>query len=483
MVLSSLFGKKKGPVKEVDRKSPVESAPGAGSSAQPFSAQQYAQNAKNMAQATTDKIDKIESEMMGDHKNRSTAPSKAANNSHINDKVQPAVSATTTNFKLAQSTTMIGMGTTTPSIGQSTDILLGDSMLSNAIELSDSISNPAVEESAILFAYGQAASAAEVLHESIGRNQSNHDNVQAWLMLLELYQATNDKAAFESLAIDYALRFESSAPTFQESSLRTPPVSTPVIPDAVPANPALIQFEGPLDVAIVPLLDQLKRLTPKHHTLHVDFTKVTQVEPAGAELILRMLKAFAKSNHVLVVQGPEELLDKLLLAAAAGQNNTAWKPVWMLLLDVYRLLDRQAEFEQKSMDYCVTYEVSPPSWEPYSVNIKPESSNTFDLGAETIPFQNSELPSDTIALSGELLGKAENDLSLLTNFASGLNHVCIDCSALRRVDFTAGGALLNWAMSMQGASKTVEFKRVSHLVSALFVVMGLHEVALIERRT
>ena len=151
---------------------------------------------------------------------------------------------------------------------------------------------------------------------------------------------------------------------------------------------------------------------------------------------------------------------------------------------MYRVLGRQAAFEETSIDYCVTYEVSPPSWEA--------PSTKFKLG-DSVPTEPEEaldsplpevvaLPLDTIALAGDLLGKAEAELLRLTNFAAEHRRIVVDCSKLRRVDFTAAGVLLNWAVGAQGASKAIEFREVSNLVAALLIVMGLHEVAQIERR-
>jgi hypothetical protein len=42
--------------------------------------------------------------------------------------------------------------------------------------------------------------------------------------------------------------------------------------------------------------------------------------------------------------------------------------------------------------------------------------------------------------------------------------------------------LLNWAVGAQSSNKSIEFREVSNLVAALLAVMGLHEVASIERR-
>ena len=40
--------------------------------------------------------------------------------------------------------------------------------------------------------------------------------------------------------------------------------------------------------------------------------------------------------------------------------NPAW---WKLRMEVLRVMHRPDEFELVALDYCVTYEVSPPSWD------------------------------------------------------------------------------------------------------------------------
>jgi hypothetical protein len=55
----------------------------------------------------------------------------------------------------------------------------------------------------------------------------------------------------------------------------------------------------------------------------------------------------------------------------------------------------------------------------------------------------------------------------------------VNCKTLRRVDFAAGGTLLNMLVGLVSAGKRVEFNEVNHLVSALFVIMGIHELALV----
>jgi ABC-type transporter Mla MlaB component len=338
--------------------------------------------------------------------------------------------------------------TTLPSLGQTTDILLGDSILANAMELTDSASSPAIEEAAILYANGQPLPAVAVLAEAVKSDTSAHANSQAWSMLFELYQVLGKRAEFENLAIDYAVRFETS-----------------VAP--LPGRSTVV-FKGVLGTNVVPQLDQLKRLAQKSPVLHLDFSQITGADTSGADLILRVFAAFQKSNHEVIIEGAAGLAERLLGCIEVGRRDPS-NAIWMLLLEMYRVLGRQAAFEETSIDYCVTYEVSPPSWEA--------PSTKFKIGESALPAvveavhepqpEIVDLPVDTMALAGDLLGKAEPELTRLTNFAAEHRRIVVDCSKLRRVDFTAAGVLLNWAVGAQSMSKAIEFRDVSNLVAQI----------------
>ena len=66
-------------------------------------------------------------------------------------------------------------------------------------------------------------------------------------------------------------------------------------------------------------------------------------------------------------------------AAKAGEKSVD-VAVWLLLLDLYQMLGLQNEFEEAAVDYAVTYEVSPPSWETPPPRPKPlETSQPITL--------------------------------------------------------------------------------------------------------
>lgn len=443
--------------------------------------------ARDVARATAEKIDRIESEMALDFTTRNTPPPTAPSTSSQATPSSPANAghASAANNASRKRRNPDGSSTMMPSLGRSTDILLGDSILANAMELSDSTSNPAIEEAAILYANGQALPAATVLVEAISADAhgpATSAMMQAWLMLFELHQVLGKKADFESLGIDFTVRFDVPAPAWRDDNefAAAAPVGAQANAVAASADRAVISFKGALDAGIVALLDQLKRLAQKAPVLWLEFDKVTNVDPTGAGLMLRVFAAFQKSNHEVVIVGGQHLSDRCRAAIEVGRRDPS-NAIWMLLLETYRLLQRQAAFEETSIDYCVTYEVSPPAWEPASprfrmVDAAPPTARPTHQAIET-----AELVSpNTIALQGDLVGKLEAELHKM-NTASGA-RIVVDCTRLKRVDFTAAGALLNWAVGMQASGNTVEFRQVGQLIAALLVVMGLHEVAQIERK-
>ena len=474
MAFSGLFGKKKG--KEAEQRGRASSGAAratdskvqgrdetisTGSRRGPTTKSPPTLSPRDVARATAEKIDliesQIESEIMQSRSDPRGDSSRGASATR-SDKTRSTLGKT--GFAPMHATS------------QATDLMLGDSRLANSMELSPT-GNPAVEEAAILYANGQDLPAVAVLSDAVRGDRSN----ETWLMLLELFQSLGKRNDFENLAIDYAVKFETSAPAWSDARARKPAVKK-----AEPTARAAIVFKGALDARIVPQLEKLKTLAQRNPVLHLEFDQVTSVDPSGADLILRVFAAFQKSNHEVAFLGANQLSECLRAAIEVGRRDAS-NAVWMLLLEIYRILGRQAAFEETSIDYCVTYEVSPPSWEPASPKYRVEDQAVAVAPAATAqPDEEAALPPDTIALAGELLGRSEADLQRLTAFATHHERIVIDCTRLVRVDFTAAGLLLNWAVGMRGARKDIEFVQVGHLVAALFVVMGLHEVVPVTRR-
>jgi len=167
-----------------------------------------------------------------------------------------------------------------------------------AVELGSSDSTSALDEAAILFANGQDQAAETVLRNSIEADALGAATERGWLMMFEFLQQRGDKAGFERLTMQYALRFEHSAPGWIEYEAEAPRPEvkgdTPVtrLPEKIGSN-------------IVKPLEHLKALAMTNAKLTLDLSEARSIDPVGAELLLRVLKAFARASHELMILGAE----------------------------------------------------------------------------------------------------------------------------------------------------------------------------------
>src|SRR5690606_15169150 len=146
-----------------------------------------------------------------------------------------------------------------PAPDPGTSVILGDTHAEHAVEVLSSGLLPVFEEAAVLYSNGQSNEAAMILWQAIKDNQLGQHTEQAWKMLFELYQAAGRRPEFESLAIDYASRFESSPPAWSED-LSPPPA--PAEKKTLAAS--TIVFPIKLDAQAVKQVEQMQRAAQRN---------------------------------------------------------------------------------------------------------------------------------------------------------------------------------------------------------------------------
>ena len=332
-----------------------------------------------------------------------------------------------------------------------------------AVELGAADSGSALDEAAILFANGQDQAAETVLRSAIEADRLGAASERGWLMLFEFLQQRDDKAGFERLTMQYALRFEHSAPAWIEYERAEPRAEAK-------SDTPTVRLPGQISANIVKPLEQLKAFAMTHATLAVDLSDVRIIDTVGAELLLRVFNAFKRSSHELIVHGADHLVGPLRTAIEPGRRDSS-DACWMLLLDAQRLLDLQNDFEETGIQYCITYEVSPPSWEPFSSNIKTSAAAAPAAGAR-----------DPLDWRGEIAGDGEPLFSRMVSSARSQPRLTIECRHLRRVAFSAASTLLGHVIKLQQLGTTVEFRNVNTLVGALLQLLGVSSVAQVQLR-
>lgn len=416
---------------------------------------QNSQTQRDIARATAAKIDAIESEMAFDIFD---APEPSWNS---RPKARPK---TATPQEISDGRTQPGeTGNTLPLIELATTEILGESGQSGSIEVAESVTHPEIEEIAILYASEQTDLVEQMLHDLIKSDHLGNAMHSVWWMLFDYYQMMGKQAEFDSLSIDYASKYETSPPSWVEALHRTTPLIAPTSAGVIPT----IAFAGLLDGSIVKQLDKVQKLSEKNRVFRLEFARVTDVDPEGCTLLLRALKTLQKSEHDLIMVGAAELADKIRGIIQIGRRDETEAP-WLLLLEILQLLDREKDFEETSMDYCITFEVSPPSFQAPK-NIKVTTAPEEKVHPNVSP--------DRFLMPVVVTGSTDQLMLAIKEYAAQYQPVVIDCSRLTRIDFTAAGQLMNTLLPLTGSGRLIEFQDVNHLVAALLHVMGLHQIA------
>lgn len=368
-----------------------------------------------------------------------------------------------------------------------------------AIDVEEFAHDPELEEASIRFANGDDAGAEAGLMEVLAPGGSRIDHDETWLTLFDLYRATGQQDRFETAAIDFAGRFGRSAPqwiSLPEAVGRMGPGP------AAPAAGGAADWTCPSTLGTQTLAALKAALGRSAQPWRLSWAKLASIEEAATEGLAQLFTQWAGQPVQLRFIGADNLERILRNATPSGDKGVdpGW---WKLRMEVLRVMHRPDEFELVALDYCVTYEVSPPSWEsarcdytPLQADGSAMASNTivgeafrdsitsgFTGFGETLGAPSSQMASvATVELAGQVLGEAKEAIALLDGKLAGADFMVISCAQLIRIDFTAAGTLLNWVSARQGEGRQVQFIDVNRLVAAFFNVIGIGEHARVSAR-
>ncbi|MFZ3289875.1 MAG: STAS domain-containing protein [Telluria sp.] len=392
---------------------------------------------REIARATAAKIDAIESAMADD----------------IFNTPEPAWGSGPKRAARTPAGAEGGQHPTLPMLELATTELLADDDLVDAP--AHATTTPVIEEIAIMFANDQLDVAEQMLLDSLADVGQLDRTV--WWMLFDLYQVSGKQDQFDSVAIDYASRFETSpptwAPTLAAGGARQPPSG--VTPTEA--------FTGLLDQSIAPQLERLLQLAATSPAVRLELARVQEVTPEGCALALGALRRLRGCGRELIVAGAAELAELIRATIQIGKRDASEAP-WLLRLELLQLMNREKDFEETAMDYCVTYEVSPPSFEA--------PANVATAASARAPSS-----SDRFLLPAVIDGASPALFDAIDAYAAQVQSVVLDCSRLARVDYSAASLLLTRLRALASDQRNIEFRDMNHLVAALFKLLGYTGVA------
>ncbi|MBC7681559.1 MAG: hypothetical protein H7172_04420 [Ferruginibacter sp.] len=364
--------------------------------------------------------------------------------------------------------------------------------------------NPDLEEAAIRFANGDVAGAEAALQVLMRQIPEPLVHSEVWVALFDLYRATNQQDRFDTAAIDFAGRFGRTAPAWfsipEQAGLSLPDQG---LPGKAAGQGGSFSWMCPAvlsAVAVGSLQSALQLRLPA--SVQIGWASLGVVDSAAVKGLGDIFEAWADQAVQLTFADVEHLQEVLKSHTLSG-DTMAHPHWWRVRLALLRILHSQDAFDMVALDYCITYEVSPPAWQAAhcgytvldahnnavlrdAVVLSAFGSSDFndsDTGVRALPPGLSTAPVSRGALSGLVLGDASVALALVDARATSRNDLLVvACDTLVRIDFSAAGSVLNWAADQRVAGRQVQFTGLHRLAAIFFNVIGINENALVVPR-
>jgi hypothetical protein len=362
-----------------------------------------------------------------------------------------------------------------------------------AVEVNEVVHDPELDEAVIAFANADFNQCEQALTSLCRPNAVRAGHAETWLVLFDLYRATGQQQKFETLSLDFANRFDRSSPQWYSLPRRVADAAAEERPDTRSVkgdigwvSPAL------LDVDAVARLRSSTLQLPLPWVL--DWSALDTVDAEAAAQLNLLLRQWAPQPIDMRWIDADRLLQALQEAAPTGVRD-ADPAFWMVRLEALRLSNRPDQFDETAIDYCVTYEVSPPSWERARCQVRASNGShstttpSMSFVSEVhSSFLESSLLEDghagqqvaKVELSGQLAGDIGGILQQLDRKLGAATLVHVSCARLIRVDFIAAGDLLNWVLAKQSENRGITFVDAHRLVALFFGAMGINEHARVQ---
>ncbi|CAN5663006.1 hypothetical protein BH11PSE8_BH11PSE8_45900 [soil metagenome] len=378
------------------------------------------------------------------------------------------------------------------------DASVGDFAHPFQIEVGGVEHDPDLDEAVIAFANADFEQCEQALLSMTGPGGARLQHAETWLVLFDLYRAIGQQQKFENLASDYARQFGWSAPQW---------FSMPkLVADAALEERVAVTRPGRMDGQVgwaspehvdaeaIAKLSSLSLQMPLPWVF--DWSALKSIDAEACARLSELFRSWIGQDLDMRWLGGEHLFTVLQDAAPTGVRDSD-PAFWQVRLDALRMTNRPDQFDEAAIDYCVTYEVSPPSWEKARCHVRvsgggrsttsPPLTVVSDVSTSFLESQLIEntgmVQVGTVELSGQLVGDIGATLKKMDADLGAASIVNVSCAKLIRVDFIAAGDLLNWVLARRSENRSVSFIEAHRMVALFFGAMGINEHAKVKVRT
>lgn len=341
---------------------------------------------------------------------------------------------------------------------------------SSAIEVDENGGlGPSLENAALMFAHGNVTAATAALVHALDTAERTQPFV--WMCLFDLYARADNRVAFDDLALRFVVQFERSAPSWDEMASGSARGSTgDASQKAKPRSLLRGQLTDPHAPVLVALMAGARRkdATAAQQRFDLDIGDLDGVDDTCGTLLAGALSALRRKGAVVAFRALEGTIRRLSVPLQAGNRSNRGQ--WYLVLELLQWASLTTQFEDRAVDFAVTFEISPPSAEPLTPLQRSVLSDAATSDARS--DASAALPDDRIALAGELKGSNDANLKLLDPDRVTTNPAIVDMRQVLRVDFVCGGAIANACTRLMAQAIDVHVVGATPIVQALLQLTG-----------
>ncbi|HET9761946.1 MAG TPA: STAS domain-containing protein [Casimicrobiaceae bacterium] len=134
-----------------------------------------------------------------------------------------------------------------------------------------------------------------------------------WMLLLELLQWQNDRAEFEDRAVDFAVAFEVSPPSWEPPPSNEAAAKTTGVPAAAPERAEALAFSGVMTGPSDPQLAKLAEFREGRTVVPIDMSAVERIDFVCAGALLNAIIRTEGQRKTVQIAGASPIVRALLL--------------------------------------------------------------------------------------------------------------------------------------------------------------------------
>ena len=324
--------------------------------------------------------------------------------------------------------------------------------------------SPSLENASLMFAHGNESAAKAALVHALDTAERVQQMV--WMCLFDLYARSDDRTAFEELALRFVVQFERSAPAWDEMAGASSADAALANARAKPKSLLRGELTDPQAPVLAALVGASKRKDGVPPRFDLDIADLDGASDVCGLLLAGSLAALRRKGAVISIRGLDATTRRLAATLITGEATR--KGQWYLVLELLQWSAQTQVFEDRAVDFAVTFEISPPSMEP----LTPVQRSALAVRTADVATTDQALINDRIVWLGELKGPTDNCLRTLSLEAVTTNPVLIDMRRVLRVDFVCGSAIANAITRLMAQAIDVRVVAATPIVQTLLQMTG-----------